>query len=95
MAKGLRTAEDVLLQSHFTERTTALQNDGRYTFKVNPRASKHQIRSAVEKIFKVQVAGVNVLRVPGTTRRVRFRAGETASWKKAIVKLKPGFTIEF
>jgi large subunit ribosomal protein L23 len=95
MAKGLRTAEDVLLQSRFTERTTAMQDAGRYTFKVNPRASKHQIRAAVEKIFKVQVAAVNVMRVRGKMRRVRFRAGETPSWKKAIVKLKPGFTIEF
>ena len=85
MGKGLRTPEDVILQSRFTERTTALQNAGRYTFKVNSRASKHQIRAAVEKIFKVQVAGVNVMSVPGKTRRVRYRAGQTPSWKKAFV----------
>jgi len=95
MAKGLRTAEDVLLQSRFTERTTALQDAGRYTFKVNSRANKHQIRTAVEKVFKVKVDAVNVMRVPGKVRRVRYRAGETPGWKKAVVKLKPGFTIEF
>ena len=95
MAKGLRTPEDVLLQSRFTERTTALQDQGRYTFKVNTRASKTQVREAVEKIFKVKVAAVNMMRVHGKVRRVRYRAGQTPSWKKAIVKLKPGYTIEF
>lgn len=95
MAKGLRTSEDVILQTRFTERTTALQEMGRYTFKVNPRASKHQIRSSIEKIFKVKVDAVNVMRVSGKIRRQGYHSGSTGQWKKAIVKLKPGFTIEF
>lgn len=96
MGKHIRTPQDVVLQSWFTERTTTLQDkEGRYAFKVDPRANKHQIRGAVEKIFKVKVDSVNVMRVQGKVRRVRYSAGSTPSWKKALVKLKPGFTIEF
>jgi len=96
MAKHVSSPQDVIIQSWFTERTTDLQEqEGRYAFKVDSRSNKYQIRSAIERLFKVQVDSVNVMRVHGKVRRVRFRAGSTASWKKAIVKLKPGFTIEF
>ena len=96
MGKHLRTPQDVVLQSWFTERTTALQeHERRYAFKVDPRANKFQVRHAVERIFKVKVDNVNIMRVRGKARRVRYRAGFTPSWKKAIVKLKPGYTIEF
>lgn len=96
MGKHIRTPHDVVLQSWFTERTTTLQDkEGRYAFKVDPRANKHQIRGAVETIFKVKVDSVNVMRVTGKLRRVRYRVGSTPSWKKALVKLKPGYTIEF
>jgi len=95
VAGRFRTPQDVLVQAWFTERTTGLQALGQYTFKVDPRANKHQIRDAVETLFKVKVDRVNVMRVPGKERRVRFRPGFTPSWKKALVKLKPGYTIEF
>jgi large subunit ribosomal protein L23 len=96
MVQHLRTPQDIVLQSWFTERTTTLQSEeGRYAFKVDLRANKHQVRDAIEKIFKVKVDKVSVMTVHGKMRRVRTRAGTTAHWKKAIVKLKPGYTIEF
>lgn len=96
MVQHLRTPHDVILQSWFTERTTALQqNEGRYTFKIDLRANKYMVREAIEKIFKVKVDSVRILTVRGKMRRVRFQAGSTPHWKKAIVKLKPGFSIEF
>lgn len=96
MATHLRTPQDIVLQSWFTERTMDLQQkEGRYAFKVHPRANKNQIKHAIETIFKVPVEAVNVMRVHGKMRRVRYRAGSTPSWKKAIVKLKSGYTIEF
>jgi len=95
MAKHLRLPQDIVIQSWFTERTTTLQEEeGRYAFKVDPRANKHQIRDAIEKMFRVHVVGVNVMRVHGKMRRVRYKEGSTASWKKAIVKLREGETIE-
>jgi large subunit ribosomal protein L23 len=96
MVQHLRTPQDVVLQSWFTERTTTLQSEqGRYAFKVDLRANKFMVRDAVEKIFKVKVDNVRIMTVRGKMRRVRYRVGSTPHWKKAIVKLKPGYTIEF
>ncbi len=96
MAQHLRTPQDIVLQFWFTERTNDLQEkEGRYAFKVDLRANKYQIKTAVETIFKVKVDNVRVMTMAGKMRRVRVRAGTTAHWKKAIVKLKPGYTIEF
>lgn len=96
MAQHLRTPQDVVEKFWFTERTNMLQEDeGRYAFKVDLRANKTQIKTAIETIFKVKVDNVRVMNVPGKIRRVRVRAGSTPHWKKAIVKLKPGYTIEF
>jgi large subunit ribosomal protein L23 len=95
MGKHLKLPQDIIIQSWLTERTNTLQEEeGRYAFKVDQRANKHQIRDAVEKMFKVHVVSVNVMRVHGKTRRVRYKEGSTASWKKAMVKLKTGETIE-
>ncbi|MCG3196306.1 MAG: 50S ribosomal protein L23 [bacterium] len=96
MAGHLRTSQDVVQQFWFTERSTAIQEDEkRYTFKVDLRANKHQIKKAIETIFKVKVDNVHVMTVRGKVRRVRYRAGSTPHWKKAVVRLKPGYTIEF
>ena len=65
------------------------------TFKVSPRANKLEIRSAVEKLFKVKVLDVRTSRVKGKSRRVGRFTGQRPSWKKARVKLREGDTIEF
>jgi large subunit ribosomal protein L23 len=72
-----------------------LQAQGKYAFEIAREANKPQIKQAVEKAFKVKVLAVNVMTVPGKTRRVGRRQVLTQSWKKAIVTLKPGDKIEF
>lgn len=66
-----------------------------YHFEVDLRANKIQIKKAVEKFFEVKVQDVRTLVRKGKTRRVRFRLGRTKDWKKAIVTLKEGSTIDF
>lgn len=67
----------------------------RYTFEVDPRANKHQVRQAVEEIFKVTVANVNMMKVRGKNRRLGRHTGRTPDWKKAIVTVAPGESISF
>ena len=86
---------EVLRRPLITEKNTMLQAQGKYAFEVAGAANKHQIKQAVEKAFKVKVTGVNVMTVPGKTRRVGKGVALTQSWKKAIVTLKLGDKIEF
>jgi len=86
---------EVLRRPLITEKSTALQAQGKYAFEVAGEANKHQIKQAVEKAFKVKVTAVNVMTVPGKGRRMRGRQVLTPSWKKAIVTLKPGDKIGF
>ena len=65
------------------------------TFAVDPRASKLEIRSAVESLFQVKVLDVHTMRMPRKTRRVGKFMGRKPEWKKAIVRLAEGQTIEF
>jgi len=71
-----------------------LQAQGKYAFEVAEEANKHQIKQAVEKAFRVKVMAVNVMTVPGKTKRVGRRMVLTPSHKKAIVTLKAGDKIE-
>ena len=66
-----------------------------YHFEVDIRANKIQIKNAVEKYFKVKVQDVRTIVRKGKEKRVRFRLGRTKDWKKAVVKLKEGSTIDF
>ena len=66
-----------------------------YHFEVDLRANKIQIKSAVEKYFKVKVQDVRTIVRKGKEKRVRFKLGRTKDWKKAVVKLKEGSTIDF
>src|SRR5919202_1994563 len=76
-----------------SEKATVLGEQGKYVFEVAPSANKIQIKQAVEQAFagkKVQVASVNILHVPGKTRRRGRTTGMTRAWKKAVVTLRPG-----
>ncbi len=86
---------EVLRRPLITEKNAMLQAQGKYAFEIAREANKQQIKQAVEKAFKVKVLAVNVMTVPGKTRRVGRRQVLTQSWKKAIVTLKPGDKIEF
>ena len=81
---------EVLRRPLITEKNAMLQAQGKYVFEIAREANKQQIREAVEKAFKVNVLAVNVMTVPGKTRRVGRQQVLTQSWKKAIVTLKPG-----
>jgi len=85
---------EVLRRPVITEKNTMLQAQGKYAFEIAREANKPQIKQAVEKAFKVKVLAVNVMTVPGKTRRVGRQQVLTQSWKKAIVTLKPGDKIE-
>jgi large subunit ribosomal protein L23 len=86
---------EVLRRPLITEKSTDLQSRNKYAFEIADEANKPLVKQAVEKAFKVKVTGVNVVRVPGKTRRVGRRQVLTRSWKKAIVTLQPGDKIEF
>ena len=85
---------EVLRRPLITEKNTALLAQNKYVFEVAGEANKHQIGQAVETAFKVKVTAVNVMTVPGKTRRIGRRQVLTPSWKKAVVTLKPGDKIE-
>ena len=65
------------------------------TLAVDPRANKHDVRRAVEELFNVDVLDVHTMRMPRKTRRVGKFVGRKPEWKKAIVRLAEGQTIEF
>ncbi len=77
-----------------TEKGTELLIHNKYLFKVDKTANKIEIKKAVEEIYKVSVDNVRVMTVKGKKKKVRFHEGMTASWKKAIVTLKPDNRIE-
>lgn len=81
---------EVLRRPLITEKSTVLQAENKYAFEVAEGANKHQVKQAVEEAFKVKVTAVNIMMVPGKTRRVGRRQVLTRSWKKALVTLKPG-----
>lgn len=84
----------VLKRPLITEKGSLLLQQNKYAFEVAREATKHQIKQAVEVAFKVKVAKVNVMTVPGKTRRIGRRQAETPPWKKAVVTLEPGHKIE-
>ena len=86
----------VLIAPHVTEKTSlAMQNHNQYTFRVRRDASKTDIKKAVELMFDVKVAGVQVVNEPGKQRRFGRIAGRTQDWKKAYVSLNEGQTIDY
>jgi large subunit ribosomal protein L23 len=90
------TWQDVVLRPVVTEKTIAqAERNNIYTFVVREVANKVQIREAVERIFKVQVDDIRTQRYIGKRRRVGRHVGTTGNWKKAIVRVKEGHTIDF
>lgn len=81
------TYEQILIEPVLTEKTNALREEGKYVFKVDPSASKIQIKEAVRRLFNVHPVSCTVMVVGGKPKRVRGKSGYTSSWKKAIVRL--------
>lgn len=87
-------ARDIIIRPIISEKSYSMIEHNRYTFEVAKEASKIEIAQAVEEIFDVKVTKVNTMRVSGKPRRVRFAKGYTKAWKKAIVTLAEGDSIE-
>ena len=81
---------DILLSPVVSEKSYALLDQGKYTFLVDPRANKSEIKKAVENIFGVKVESVHTLNRPGKARRTRFGVGRRKDTKRAIVTLREG-----
>ncbi|SBS73422.1 50S ribosomal protein L23 [uncultured Microbacterium sp.] len=81
---------DIILKPVVSEKSYSLIDEGKYTFLVDTRATKTEIKLAIEKIFGVKVASVNTLNRVGKARRTRFGMGKRKDTKRAIVTLKSG-----
>jgi len=88
-------ASQILLAPIVSEKSYAGTSVGKYTFRVHEDAHRTQVRQAVEQLFDVKVARVNILKVQPKPKRRGMIKGTKNGWKKAIVQLKPGHTIEF
>jgi large subunit ribosomal protein L23 len=91
----MRNAHDIIIKPLVTEKSTdQLERNGAYTFVVAKDANKIEIGKAIENLFNVKVREVRTMRYAGKQRRVGRHVGRRASWKKAIVTLQAGDTIE-
>ena len=79
--------EEIIIAPVVTEKSNDQLQEGKYTFRVNKKATKVQIAKAVEKLFEVKVLKVNTISVKGKKKRVGYHVGKTSDWKKAIVTI--------
>jgi large subunit ribosomal protein L23 len=85
---------EVLLAPVVSEKSYSLIGDNKYSFKIHPNAHKTQVRQAVEELFEVKVERVNIVKVQPKPKRRGMSKGIRPGWKKAIVQLAEGETIE-
>jgi large subunit ribosomal protein L23 len=83
-------ARDILIAPVVSEKSYGLLDEGKYTFIVDPRSNKTEIKIAVEEIFGVKVDSVHTMNRPGKARRTRFGTGKRKDTKRAIVTLREG-----
>ena len=86
---------EILIAPVVSEKSYSLIEDNKYSFRVHSKAHKTQIRQAVEELFDVKVEGVNIVKVQPKPKRRGMIKGAKPGWKKAIVQLKPGQSIEY
>jgi large subunit ribosomal protein L23 len=84
----------ILIKPVVSEKSYHQITENRYTFRVHPAAHKTQVRQAVEELFDVKVVSVNIVKMPPKPKRRGMTKGVQSGWKKAIVELKAGDTIE-
>lgn len=85
---------DVLLRPVISEKTTEFLGRNKYVFQVAMSSNKPMVAKAVKDIFGYTPQSINIMRVRGRNKRLRYKAGRTSAWKKAIVTLRPGDKIE-
>ena len=90
MSALTKDPRDVVISPVVSEKSYNLLDEGKYTFLVDPRSNKTEIKIAIEQIFDVKVASVNTINRKGKTRRTRFGLGKRKDTKRAIVTLREG-----
>ena len=90
----IRDPRDILLAPVVSEKSYSLLDENKYTFIVDPRANKTEIKIAVEAIFNVKVTGVNTINRQGKKRRTRFGVGKRPDTKRAIITVAEGQRID-
>jgi large subunit ribosomal protein L23 len=86
----IKDPRDVVIAPVVSEKSYGLIDEGKYTFLVDPRSNKTEIKLAVEKIFSVKVESINTINRAGKRKRTKFGWGQRKSTKRAIVTLKEG-----
>ena len=89
-AATIKDPRDVVLAPVVSEKSYGLIDEGKYTFLVDPRSNKTEIKLAVEKIFSVKVESINTINRVGKRKRTKFGWGQRKGTKRAIVSLKEG-----
>ena len=90
----MKSPHSLIIKPLLTEKSTELaEKSNQYHFKVAKDSNKIEIKQAIEKVFNVKVRKINTLNFKGKEKRVRYKIGRTASWKKAIVTLEEGYSI--
>jgi len=87
-------SNDIIIRPIISEKTTELMENHKYVFEVARDANKLTVKKALKELFNVTPEKVNILNVRGRNRRLRFKVGKRAAWKKAIVTLTAGDKIE-
>ena len=90
----MKDAHEVIIRPIISEKAYDLMERNRYTFEVAKGVSKEEIKAAIKELFGVNPVKVNTMSVSGKNKRVRYAIGKTRSWKKAIVTLAEGESIE-
>jgi large subunit ribosomal protein L23 len=84
------TLERIIIEPVVTEKTNIMRESHKYVFHVDSRANKYQIMDAVRKLYSVHPLKCNIIRTATKPKRVRYKLGYTASWKKAIITIAEG-----
>ena len=90
MSAFSKAPHDVVIAPVVSEKSYGLIDEGKYTFLVDPRSNKSEIKNAVEAIFNVKVDSINTINRPGKRKRTKFGWGTRKDTKRAIITLKEG-----
>ena len=86
---------EIIKQPVVTEKTTKISENNQFVFKVENKSSKQDIKIAIEKIFKVKVKSINTIKIKGKTKVFKGTKGIRSDYKKAVVTLKKGETLDY
>lgn len=82
--------DEIIIEPVLTEKSNLMREAHKYSFRVSSRANKLQVMDAVRRLFDVHPLACTIMTVKRKPKRVRYRKGYTASWKKAVVTIAPG-----